>query len=156
MRWRFLFFQSSKDKWFTEALEVYSKKISNILKFELLAIKAPKLGRDHKADKVKKEQQLLEDKLGKSSYVILFDEKGKSMNSLEFSETLQTLVDGGNGQIDFVIGGAFGVSDEVKNMANLKVNLSPMTLNHHVATIVGLEQVYRALSISKNLPYHNE
>ena len=54
-----------------------------------------------------------------------------------------------------LIGGAFGVSEEVKSRANWRVNLSPMTLNHHVAAIVGLEQLYRALAINKNLPYHN-
>ncbi len=55
----------------------------------------------------------------------------------------------------FIIGGAYGVNEEVKKRADLKVSLSAMTMNHIMAQAVSLEQIYRAFTIIKNLPYHN-
>ena len=77
------------------------------------------------------------------------------MDSIKFSEHLNRILGSGKKQVYFLIGGPYGVSDEIKKRASLKVNLSPFTLNHLVAQVVLLEQIYRGFMILKNLPYHN-
>lgn len=83
---------------------------------------------------------------------ILFDEKGKSLSSMQWADFFKTQV--GNAQIDFVIGGAAGVSDEVRKAAGRTWRLSDLTLPHQFARVLVVEQLYRAFSIIQGHPYH--
>lgn len=83
---------------------------------------------------------------------ILFDEKGKSLTSVQWSEFFKQQV--GNASIDFVIGGAAGVADEVRQKAQSIWSLSNLTLPHQLARVLVVEQLYRAFSIIQGHPYH--
>ena len=83
---------------------------------------------------------------------VLFDEKGKSLSSMQWADFFKTQV--GNAQIDFVIGGAAGVSDEVRKAAGRTWRLSDLTLPHQLARVLVVEQLYRAFSIIQGHPYH--
>jgi len=85
---------------------------------------------------------------------ILFDERGKAMTSLQWAGFLERQQ--GNAEIDFVIGGAAGVSDVVRRSAAATWSLSPLTLPHKLARLLVVEQLYRAFTINQGHPYHRE
>ncbi|MGB5654201.1 MAG: 23S rRNA (pseudouridine(1915)-N(3))-methyltransferase RlmH, partial [Robiginitalea sp.] len=88
--------------------------------------------------------------------VWLLDEKGREFSSREFSEQLQKTMNAGPKRLVLIIGGAYGHGDELLARANAKVSLSRMTFNHQVVRLLALEQLYRAFSILKGDPYHND
>lgn len=155
MKIGFVYLESSKEEWVQKALDVYSKKIERFGDLEIIKIKAPALERDSKDAKLKAESKLILDRLQPNDYVVLFDERGKEFNSIEFSQKLQKTIDQSPKRIVFIIGGAFGVSQEVAARAQLSLSLSKLVFNHHVAIVVALEQIYRSFTIQKGLPYHN-
>ena len=83
---------------------------------------------------------------------ILFDERGKSLTSMQWADFFKQQV--GNAQIDFVIGGAAGVADDVRQKAQAIWSLSKLTLPHQLARVLVVEQLYRAFSIIQGHPYH--
>jgi 23S rRNA (pseudouridine1915-N3)-methyltransferase len=83
---------------------------------------------------------------------VLFDEKGKTLTSMQWADFFKRQV--GNAQLDFVIGGAAGVSDEVREQATFIWSLSKLTLPHQMARVLVVEQLYRAFSIIQGHPYH--
>ena len=153
---RLITVQSSKNSWLDEASQELSEKIGHFHKFELVLLKSAKKGRDDSADKKRDETELILKNLKDDDYVVLFDERGHALNSKQFSEMIQKLQVSGTKRINFVIGGAFGVDDPLKKRAQKTVKMSDFVLNHHVAMIVALEQIYRAFAIIHNKPYHNE
>jgi 23S rRNA (pseudouridine1915-N3)-methyltransferase len=90
----------------------------------------------------------------KDDFVVLMDERGLAMTSLELAEFIGTRQQSGTKRLAFVIGGFAGVSDEVRQRANLELSLSRMTLTHELARVILTEQVYRAFTILAGLPYH--
>lgn len=152
----FLYFETSKEEWLSKAQDVYIKKVSRFVEFEIVKIKSPSIERDSKDLKIKAEAKQIMDKLQPGDFLVLFDEKGKEFDSIEFSRNLQKVINQSPRRIVFLIGGAFGVSQEVFEKAQQKLSLSKLVFNHHVAIVVALEQIYRAFTIQKGLPYHNQ
>ncbi len=153
---RLLTIQSSKSSWLDIASSEFSEKINHFHKFELVQLKSAKKGREDSLNKKKEESEMLLKNLKVDDYVILFDEKGTVLDSKQFSEMIRKLQLSGTKRINFVIGGAFGVDDQLKKRAQKTVKVSDFVLNHHVAMAVALEQIYRAFAIIHNKPYHNE
>jgi len=151
----FLSIETQKEGWAEEAQSIYSEKIKRFSDFEILKIKSPSLARDNKEQKVQEEAKLILAKLKVDDYLVLFDEAGKVFDSITFARNFQKIQEANPKRIVFLIGGAFGVSEEIKKRANQKVSLSPMVMNHHVAMSMALEQVYRAFTIIKGISYHN-
>lgn len=96
------------------------------------------------------EGELLLKSISKDSFVIALEEKGKQFTSPEFSMYLEKITS----PIVFIIGGAYGLSDEVRSRANLIMSLGKITMPHILARVILVEQIYRAHTISKNHPYH--
>lgn len=86
---------------------------------------------------------------GGTEVVVALDERGEAMTSAEFARLLGT-----HGSLSFIIGGADGLDDAVKDRANRLLRLSSMTLPHELARVMVAEQIYRGLSILRGLPYH--
>ncbi|MBC7371013.1 MAG: 23S rRNA (pseudouridine(1915)-N(3))-methyltransferase RlmH [Bdellovibrionaceae bacterium] len=146
---------TAKEPWAEEAARLYTQKISHFTAFEIQNLKSKKSAREDSAVKKKEESDLILSSLTTDDYVVLFDERGKSFNSIEFSKKMDGILSSSKKRAIFIIGGAYGVSDEVRARAQLVVSLSPMVMNHILAQTVALEQIYRAFTILKNLPYHN-
>ncbi len=147
----------NKEKWVQLATELYREKLEHFAKIEILAIKPYKEARAAVQEKIKKETEAILKKIDSKDYLVLCDEKGIERSSLKFAKHLEKLIDTmGTKRITFVIGGAYGVDLEHFPRQVEKIKLSSMTLNHYVAHTVLLEQVYRAFTILKGLPYHNE
>lgn len=147
---------SSKEKWFQEVKELYEEKINHFIKFEIEGLKASKLERGSSEQKKKLESEMLLKFLKADDKVVLLDERGKSLSSIQMSQWIdKEMAHSSSKRIVFIIGGAFGVTDEIKQRANLTLQMGPWTLNHLVAQTVLLEQIYRVMTIIKGLPYHN-
>lgn len=105
---------------------------------------------------IEAESRRMMEKINKTGgYVILFDERGEQLSSLDFARMLKRLLEEGISPIIFVLGGPFGVSQELRENANRIISLSKMTFPHEIALILALEQVYRAFTIIKGESYHH-
>lgn len=94
-------------------------------------------------------------KTNSGDHIILLDENGKQFGSEEFAELLQGKMNTGIKTLVFVVGGAFGFSQAVYERANSKISLSKMTFSHQMIRMIFFEQLYRAMTILKNEPYHH-
>lgn len=148
-------FKSTKEEWFEQAVLQYSKKICHFVEFEIQSLKSMKYGREEADLKKKFEASELFKKIDQNDFVVLFDEIGKSIKSEEFAEQITKCEESGKKRIVYIIGGVFGVTDEVKQRAQIKISLSSLVMNHLVAETVLLEQIYRAYTIKNRIPYHN-
>jgi 23S rRNA (pseudouridine1915-N3)-methyltransferase len=147
---------TAKEPWAEAAADLYAKKISHFAPFEIVHLKPKKLGRDSEQAKLQMESETILKQINSDDFVILFDERGKTLSSKDFAKVIDRSQQSGKKRIVFIIGGAFGVSDEVRKQSQQVVALSGMVMNHLVAQTVALEQIYRAFTILKNIPYHNE
>ena len=94
--------------------------------------------------------------ISEGDYVVLLDEHGSEMRSLEFAEWIQKRMNSGIRRLVIVIGGPYGFSDDVHARANAKLSLSRMTFSHQIVRAIFTEQLYRAFAILNNDPYHHE
>ena len=101
------------------------------------------------------EEELIMKHVGDRDALILFDEKGKQMDSKAFAQFIDKYSMTHGGTLVFCLGGAYGFSDSLRKRANGMVSFSPMTFPHQLARVVALEQVYRACTINNNHPYHH-
>lgn len=155
MKWVLFDFKTSKEPWFEEVEATYLKKIKPFIGFEIKHLKTIKVDRDEAELKRRHEEKQLLIELTKDDYVILLDEKGKKIDSIGFAKIIQSTNESGKKRGVLIIGGAFGVSDQIKARADKSICLSDMTMNHLVAETVLLEQFYRSLTIINRIPYHN-
>lgn len=146
---------TAKEDWAVEASELYRKKISFFMPFEIQSLKAKKSAREDAEYKRNEESELILKSLSSDDYVVLFDERGSVFDSITFSKKIENILITSKKRCVFIIGGAFGVNESVRQRADLKISLSPMVMNHLLAQVVSLEQIYRAFTIIKKIPYHN-
>jgi 23S rRNA (pseudouridine1915-N3)-methyltransferase len=142
--------------WIETAAKEYTKRLPKNIQFKLVEITPAIRSKNNKADNYKqKEQEKIETALSPDSIIIALDERGKSINSQQLADQLQTWIDE-NQHISLIIGGADGLSDSLKKKANQTWSLSAMTLPHGLVRVMVVEQLYRAWTITQNHPYHRE
>ncbi len=90
------------------------------------------------------------------AFIVVLDERGGGLRSLDFAQTLDNLKNSGERYIQFILGGADGVTDEIRDRANLLLSFGQQTWPHLLARVMLLEQIYRAQQILKGHPYHRE
>jgi 23S rRNA (pseudouridine1915-N3)-methyltransferase len=156
LKWVLYDFKTAKEPWYDEAEALYLKKLKPFAQLEVQHLKTLKSDRDEAEQKKKFEEKILTEKITNDDFVILLDEKGKKLNSPDFSKLVQGVVESGKKRGVFIIGGAFGVTEEIKKRATKCICLSDMTMNHLVAEVMLLEQFYRAQTILHRIPYHNQ
>jgi 23S rRNA (pseudouridine1915-N3)-methyltransferase len=103
-----------------------------------------------------KEGEGILSRIAGSDVVVLLDEKGKQLSSVDFASYLQKLMNAGSRQVVFVIGGPFGFSEAVYNKGTMKMSLSKMTFSHQMVRLFFVEQLYRGFTILRNEPYHHQ
>lgn len=146
---------SAKEDWSDQVESFYLKKINHFIKFEIVKVKSKKNDRNSADLKIAADSNSILEQLSGDDYVILFDEKGEAIDSIKFSQRINQALCTSKKRLVFIIGGAFGVNEDVSKRVNLKISLSNMVFNHLVAETVALEQIYRGFTIIKNIPYHN-
>lgn len=138
-------------------IEVYRKRILRYTSFEIREIPGLKKSATlAKKEVMSREADLILKHITGEHYMILLDEKGKEMPSKEFALLLNQRFVAGGKNLAFVLGGAYGVDDRVKNRADFILSLSRMTFPHQLVRLVFAEQLYRALTILRNEAYHHE
>ncbi|MEM6781089.1 MAG: 23S rRNA (pseudouridine(1915)-N(3))-methyltransferase RlmH [Pseudomonadota bacterium] len=102
------------------------------------------------------EHKLIQSKISKGAYIIALDERGQSLKSMTFAKEMEKLQDTGVPLVQFILGGADGLSDEIRNQANKIISFGSQTWPHMLARIMLIEQIYRSQQILKGHPYHRE
>ena len=144
-----------KESYFKEAIAEYSKRLAAFCKFTVIEVKEENFCGESAqiAEKsVKSEGALIMQKL--AGYNIALAIEGEKISSEKLAEKIKKLTDGGAGEITFLIGGSYGLSDEVKRACNEKISFSAMTFPHTLARVIACEQVYRAFTIINGKEYH--
>ncbi len=148
---------SLKEKFFTDAVNEYKKRLSRYCKLSIVELQEEKLSDQQtqaQIDKtLEKEGERILSKISKSDYVVAMCIEGKELSSTELSKKLSD-ISMTTGTVDFVIGGSWGLADTVKQRADFKLSVSKMTFPHQLFRVMLCEQIYRAFTISANAKYH--
>nr|WP_042288964.1 23S rRNA (pseudouridine(1915)-N(3))-methyltransferase RlmH [Nonlabens ulvanivorans] len=140
-----------------ELTHMYVERLKHYINFELEIIPDLKKTKNLSEDQQKNEEgKLILNKLEKSDFVTLLDERGKKLSSLQFAELINKRGVSGLKRLVFIIGGPYGFSNDVYERANSKLSLSDMTFSHQMVRLFATEQIYRAFTILRNEPYHHE
>ena len=140
-----------------EGIDDYVKRLSYYIPFETKVIPDLKNRSSLSIELQKgKEGQLILNQIIPGDILILLDERGTEFSSIEFSKWLEKKMIAGTRQLVFVIGGPYGFSKTVSERSDFKISLSQLTFSHQMVRMIFLEQVYRAMTIIKNEPYHHE
>lgn len=145
-----------KESWLKELLAGYQKKLGHFVNFSLLQLRKRSLDRGSALAKKNAEARQLLNYLEDQDYVILFDEKGRQMDSMDFASRLERALQCGRQRVIFTVAGAYGANEELRARAQETWSLSRLTFNHLIAQAVAAEQIYRGLTIWKGIQYHNE
>ena len=147
-----------KEKFFSQAISEYAKRLSRYCRLTMIEVpdeKAPENLSEKEMEMVKdSEGENILKKLDAYSYVIALDKDGDQLSSIDFAKKIKKLTVQGNSSFTFIIGGSLGLSDEVLKKSNLKLSFSKMTFPHQLFRLILLEQVYRAFRINRGEPYH--
>lgn len=157
MKVEFWVIGKTNEAYFEAAIEVYHKRIKRYLPFSFQVIPDIKnAGKLSSLQLKSKEADSVLNKLKPDDFLILLDEKGKNPGSKAFASWLDQQLQMSYKRLIFLVGGAYGFSDEIYQRSNYKLSLSKMTFSHQMIRLFFLEQLYRAMTILRNEPYHNE
>ena len=147
----------TSEKYLIEGISQYQKRLKHYTQFEMLEIPNLKKAQNFSnAELMKKEGELILKQLQNSDHLVLLDDKGKDFTSPKFAQKLQSWMLSGKKRLVFVVGGAYGFSEDLYDRGNEKLSLSKMTFLHEMTRLFFLEQIYRAFMISTGRKYHNE
>ena len=140
-----------KEKYLKDAQEEYLKRLKKYTNVNLIEVKDEGLVEESKA--ILLESEKIKKLLSPKDYIITLEIDGEQYDSINFSKKLdKALVE--NSNIVFIIGGSYGLSDEIKNQAKIHLSFSKMTFPHQLFRIMLLEQIYRSYKIMNNEKYH--
>ena len=147
---------SKMPRWVDEAVAEYAKRFGRDIRYTLKEIKPQKRGGGIGAEQgmAAEEKRILE-ALPENALLVALDERGEAPTSVQLAQHLKNWQQNGE-HVCFVIGGADGMSDALKSRARLLLRLSSLTLPHGMVRVLLTEQLYRAVSILNNHPYHRE
>lgn len=147
-----------KEKFYIDAFNEYSKRLSAYCKFECVELNEIKLC-DNPSEKeievaLNKEATEIEKNIPKDAYVVAMCVGAKQLKSEELASKINSVAVSGKGRICFLIGGSFGMSESVKKRADMRLGMSEMTFPHHLARVMLAEQIYRSFKINEGSRYH--
>ena len=138
-----------KEKFFVDAINEYSKRISKYTKLEIIEIP----DESNESIAMKKEGEKILSKIKDNDYVVTLEIEGNDLNSLEFAQKIDNNFNS-NKNLTFVIGGSYGLDESVKSRSNYKISFSRLTFPHQLFRVILLEQIYRAYKINNHENYH--
>jgi 23S rRNA (pseudouridine1915-N3)-methyltransferase len=140
-----------------EGIEEYQNRLKHYCNYEIITlIPSKQILSKGNIDQIKKsDSNLIMSKFNQGDFIILLDEKGKEFNSNEFAEYLKSHQNKSTKNLVFVIGGAYGFSEDLYLRSNLKISLSKLTFSHQMVRLFFTEQLYRAFTILKGESYHH-
>ena len=157
MRINLICIGKTDDKEISGLIKYYQNRLPKHWNFEITEIPDVKNAKNLSPDLLKKEEgKLFLNLTENSDHIILLDEKGKQFTSREFAAKIDNWMTSSIKKVSFVIGGAYGFSEEIYQRANEKIALSKMTFTHQMIRLFFVEQIYRADQILQGKPYHND
>lgn len=146
-----------KESYLRDAVEEYSKRMKPLCKLSVIELPEERVGENPSPAEIRQtitaESDRIMSKLSKGDYVIAMCVEGRNISSEELSERLEN-VQLQASAVDFIIGGSWGLSDELKARADFKLSMGKMTFPHQLCRVMLLEQIYRAFQISRGTKYH--
>lgn len=147
-----------KEPFYISAAAEYAKRLGGYCKFTLLELPEARLPENPSPAEIsaglEKEADLIFSKLPKGAWFCVFTPEGQLLSSEDFAKTLKTVKNSGKSSACFLIGSSFGMAPRVKQRADFRLSMGPMTFPHHLARIMVLEQLYRAEAIQAGSKYH--
>lgn len=143
-----------KEKYIVEGINEFLKRMQSFAKMKIEELKEDGNDSSRNISIEKESEEILKtmEKLG--GYNILLDIQGKNFSSEEMSEEIERLTVNGVSSINFIIGGSYGVSENVRKTVNMRLSFSKMTFPHQLMRLILCEQIYRWFSVIKNTKYH--
>ena len=146
----------TNESYLETGMAIYEKRLSHYLPFGSVIIPSPKLKTTDGQIMRQEESKLILAKLIPDDYLVLLDERGQQFTSMAFAKWMEHRLTDSRRRMVFLIGGAFGFSQEVYQRANAQISLSTLTFSHQMVRLFFLEQLYRGMTILKGENYHNE
>lgn len=147
-----------KEKFYTAAAAEYEKRLKGYCRFQLIELPECRLPEDPSPAQItaglEKEAEQIIDKLPKGAWFCVFTPEGKLLSSDALADKIKSVKLSGKSSCCFLIGSSFGMAQRIKDMADFKLSMSPMTFPHHLARIMVMEQLYRAEAIQAGSKYH--
>lgn len=155
MKFRIIWGGSHADAELSAAAERYLNRIKHFFPIEVIDV-PPERGRQGLSDVaiMRAQSARLLAAIPDRGYTVVLDERGQTIDSLKFAKWLERLTTDSPHGVNFVIGGDVGFDESVRKRADKLLALSPMTLPHQFARVILLEQLYRACTLMRNIPYH--
>ena len=147
-----------KEKYLREACQEYIKRLSGYAKTEIIELEPVRLSDSPSPAEIQKalsaEAEMIKKKLSDGALITAMCIEGKQFSSQEFSKKLTSAVNGGKGELIFIIGSSYGLDEGLKALADIKLSFSTMTFPHQLFRVMLLEQVYRSFKIAEGSSYH--
>ena len=147
-----------KEKFYLSAAAEYEKRLKGYCSFHLIELPEVRLPENPSPAEIstglEKEAESILAKIPKGSWFCTFTPEGKLLSSEALAEKLKEVKISGKSSVCFLIGSSFGIAPRIKQMADFKLSISPMTFPHHLARIMVMEQIYRAEAIQAGSKYH--
>ena len=140
-----------KEKYLSDAIEEYKKRLSKYTKIEIIEV--TDIDNPSKDIVLLKEKELIEKHIDTRDYVITLEIEGNMLNSVELAKKIDNIFNT-NSTITFIIGGSYGLHNDIKNRSNYKLSFSKLTFPHQLFRVNLLEQIYRTFKINNNETYH--
>jgi 23S rRNA (pseudouridine1915-N3)-methyltransferase len=156
MKFRLIWVGSNADAELGSAIERYCSRIKHFFPIEVIEIEGAKRGRQSERDGsiIRDHSARLVAAIPNRGYTVVLDERGRSMDSLKFAKWLERLTTDQPHGVTFVLGGDVGFDERVRQRGDELLSLSAMTLPHQMARVILVEQIYRACTVMRNIPYH--
>lgn len=147
-----------KEKFYLSAAAEYEKRLSGYCRFKILELPETKLPDDPSPAEIsaglEKEADLILSRIPKNTWFCTLTPEGKMLSSENLAQKLAEIKLSGKSSACFLIGSSFGIAQRIKDKADFRLSMSPMTFPHHLARIMVLEQLYRAEAIQAGSKYH--
>jgi len=147
-----------KEKFYISAAQEYTKRLGGYCRFSLLELPEVRLPENPSPAEISagldKEAEAIFAKIPRGAWFCIFTPEGKELSSEAFAAKLSDVKNSGKSSACFLIGSSFGISQKVKEKADFRLSMGPMTFPHHLARIMVLEQLYRAEAIQAGSKYH--
>ena len=146
------------EKFYLSAASEYEKRLKGYCQFQLLELPETRLPEEPSSAQIQagleKEAELIISKIPKGAWFCVFTPEGKLLSSEQLAQKLQDIKLSGKSNVCFLIGSSFGMAQRIKDLADYRLSMSPMTFPHHLARIMVMEQLYRAEAIQAGSKYH--
>lgn len=143
-----------KEKYILDGIQEFAKRLQSFAKFKIIELKEDGNDTNRNISIEKESKSILETLEKHKGFKILLDIQGKNFSSEEMASQIKKITVNGHSTINFIIGGSYGTSEELRSISDLKLSFSKMTFPHQLMRLILTEQIYRWFSILKNTKYH--